>query len=1005
MGSLYPQRLRWGENEAATPNVTESGVGPSAAELRLPKDLSPIYYNLTVKIYVPGFVDLPPEKNLTFDGALIIKFRVLNPTNKIELNALNLNFTDKLDAFRLLQDGKRPKRANSNSTDGEALIVSSDGTRPVASIPNDDSAGAKSRVDAGLKVKSVVLNETLEKIIFTLDGELQKDQEYYFNIPYSGPITSLLSGLYLTTYNDANGRQRYAAVTQMEPTDCRRFAPIFDEPQMKAIWRLRVLHPLGSRATSNAIETRENETTSDPNWVLTTFDETLPMSSYLVVLVVSDFHFIEGHTKNNVRFRIWARKEALNETQYALQAGIKCLEFYEDYFHIPFPAAQAGHVRVPRLFRRRHGVLAAGGLITYREKYLLYSPQLYNSRAKVHVATVIAHELAHQWFGNLASRQQFLLAILTVTMQWWSDIWLNEGFATLIEYDGTNAISDGKFRMDEWFVSEALSSALDRDARASSHPLYFDITKAEDVGEVFDTISYDKGAAVLRMVRSIMGEKAFKEGVTIYLNRFKFKNAEHKDLWNALNEAVPDSLVDSSGEKFNVNEFAKYFTRQMGYPVIDVIRMDSNTVYVNQTRFKMDENALESPKWPEGKFWYKWIVPLWYSVNGSEKEMKWLHEKTVLEVDESDALVLNSDSKGFYRVRYSRKLMDRINELLLNDHTKLSTKTRARIIDDAFVLAQAGKLQYEVALNLTRYLNKETEFLPWHAAIEGLDSIQFYFGDEPELQEVREYITSMISNLYEKISFDSLNTSYLNDDHFFEQFLDLTIIQKMCQNRNRDCTKKLNEIYAKHLLEPCRGNDQQTSQCSTVPVPLRGLVYCSGVRTGTDKDFDQMLEWYERESVQVERDRLMVALTCSRDSHTLKRLLAMTADFNNTLVRMQDKPSVFESISAQEQMGQQVTFEYFLDHWPQIHRDFKDQLGLLRSMIIGSIGGSSERTIEQVERFLRENENTRKFDVFQQRLEVLKTNVKWKQENFAPLAHWFKRQNEQRRAQQAAAAA
>lgn len=160
--------------------------------------------------------------------------------------------------------------------------------------------------------------------------------------------------------------------------------------------------------------------------------------------------------------------------------------------------------------------------------------------------------------------------------------------------------------MDQYFQIDALHNAFDRDARASSHPLVFEISKAEDVIEAFDSITYDKGGSVLRMVQFVMGEENFRKGLTIYLNRFKYKNAEHRDLWNALNEAVPSSLKDWSGDKFDVNEFAKLWTRQMGYPVIEVKRLDEHRVELTQRRFKLDEESLENPKFRNAKYWYKW---------------------------------------------------------------------------------------------------------------------------------------------------------------------------------------------------------------------------------------------------------------------------------------------------------------------------------------------------------------------------------------------------------------
>lgn len=203
----------------------------------------------------------------------------------------------------------------------------------------------------------------------------------------------------------------------------------------------------------------------------------------------------------------------------------------------------------------------------------------------------------------------------------------------------------------------------------------------------------------------------------------------------------------------------------------------------------------------------------------------------------------------------------------------------------------------------------------------------------------------------------------------------------MCLNRVVDCTEKLSSIYFNNWVYPCQNGQKQSSQCSrfgkldiivsclfSVPVPLRSIAYCEGIRTGSEKDFDKMLEMYRRETVQVETERLLAALTCSRDPHTLKKLMAITIDLNNTLIRLQDKPSVFDSISIEEPIGQTIALEFFMDHWPQIYHDFRDEQSLLRSIIIGSVGGTSARTVETVEKFLEDNKKTTKnLDIFKQR--------------------------------------
>uniref|UniRef100_A0A915D487 Aminopeptidase N n=1 Tax=Ditylenchus dipsaci TaxID=166011 RepID=A0A915D487_9BILA len=367
-------------------NIDEQDDGPPAAALRLSEDFLPLWYNLSMKVYVPGFVHIPPEKRLSFDAALILKFRVRNPTKVIELNSLNVSVNRRLRRDPQESSTSSPEQSSSSSVSESTkeLRLKAVETSSVSSseldndnINNDsNNSDAPKRVPAAVKVIKVTANETLEKVFFELDD------------PYSGPIAKKLSGLYLTQYTTLEGKKKYAAVSQMEPTDARRVVPCFDEP---AVWRLRVIHPVGSKAVSNAIELTEDEPTSHPDWILTTFDETLPMSSYLLALVVSDFEYVERRTNKNTRFRIWARSDAVNLTSYALSAGIKVLEYYEDYYGIPFPLPKQDMMAFPDFAA---GAMENWGLVTYREKYLLYSPDLYTSQQQMAVSSVVSHELA-----------------------------------------------------------------------------------------------------------------------------------------------------------------------------------------------------------------------------------------------------------------------------------------------------------------------------------------------------------------------------------------------------------------------------------------------------------------------------------------------------------------------------------------------------------------------------------------------------------------------------------
>nr|CAD2179834.1 unnamed protein product [Meloidogyne enterolobii] len=502
-----------------------------------------------MKIYVPGFdAQISDANNLTFNANLLMKFRVEQNTHRIELNALKLIFDHQnLEKYKLIR---------------------------VNEVNNE----IKSKP---LKVIGIRIDEVNEKVFFELNGILERGEHFLFQIPYSGPISTKLSGLFLTTYTTFSGEYKFAAVTHMESIDARRMIPCLDEPHFKAIYRLHIIHPSGSKAISNSKELRNGIPTDNEEWIQTDFDETPPMSSYLLALVVSDFNYIEGYTKRGIRFRVWARQDALTFTSYALESGIKVLEFYEDYFGIEFPIPKLDMVAVPDAGA---GGTENWGLVTYLEKYLLYSPELCTIQQKLLVTSIIAHELAHQWFGNL------------VTMRWWNDLFLNEGFASLIEYLGTDAISNGKFQMRDYFIIRYLDTAFDADSKATSHPIILEIRTKDDFTKVFDSITYQKGASILRMIGAVMGEQSFKSGLKIYLNQFKYQNANHTDLWNALTEAVPKNLHDGNGQPLNVKYFAKYWTEQSGFPVVQVKRISPKKVLLTQQRFRFNSEDNNNKK-------------------------------------------------------------------------------------------------------------------------------------------------------------------------------------------------------------------------------------------------------------------------------------------------------------------------------------------------------------------------------------------------------------------------
>ncbi|GMR59116.1 hypothetical protein PMAYCL1PPCAC_29311, partial [Pristionchus mayeri] len=603
------------DREDSIPDVPDSS-GPSAESLRLPKTLFPDNYRIQLKVHLPGYgATLSKERNLTADVDLTIKMIVKEATNEIVLNSKEFNFTD--DSFAIEKKTREGHLATLNFI--------------------------------GLKVE-----KELEKVIVHTEG-LTVGETIYLKVKYTARILDILGGLYASSYKDEAGNTKIMAMTQMEPTDARRMVPCFDEPSFKATWDVSVEHPVGTIALSNGMETGIIPTSS--GWQLTTFKQTPKMSSYLLAVVVGDLSKTETTNSNGVLIRVWARHETVEDTRYALEAGSKVLAHYDHYFGIKFPLEKMDMVACPDFSA---GAMENWGLVTYRETDLLYNSETYGMGEKQRVATVVAHELAHQWFGNL------------VTMEWWGDLWLNEGFATLVEYDGTDFISDKNYHMEEEFVRDALEGALAADSLPTSQPLSFKIDKSIEVNEAFNPISYDKGGSVLRMIRSVLGPAVFQEGLKVYLQKHSYANAAAADLWAALQVAADrHNIMGPRNSPLNLHHFASQWTTQMGFPLVSSRRVNGTFVEFSQQRYKSTNATQERLKYRTPQLGFKWDIPLWMTRgSGDVSELFWIDrdQPLLLPIPENQFFVMNIDSYGFYRTHYGEEGWKRMGTALADDH-------------------------------------------------------------------------------------------------------------------------------------------------------------------------------------------------------------------------------------------------------------------------------------------------------------------------------------------------
>lgn len=434
------------------------------------------------------------------------------------------------------------------------------------------------------------------------------------------------------------------------------------------------------------------------------------MSTYLVAYAISDFsHMSSGN------FSVWARADAIQTAEYALSVGPKILDFLQTYFGVAFPLPKIDMIALPEF---QAGAMENWGLITFRETAMLYDKGVATASNKQRVASVVGHELAHQWFGNL------------VTPSWWSDIWLNEGFASYMEYLTANAVAPEWKLLDEFVVNE-LQTVFQLDALATTHKISQEVGNPQEIFQLFDRISYAKGSTVIRMMSHFLTDTVFRGGLSKYLQRMAYKSATQDDLWRFLtDEAKTSGLLDSST---SVKAIMDTWTLQAGFPVVKISRHpNTDAVRLEQVRFvygnrsKTDDRPL-------------WWIPITYTTADelnfeNTRPTTWMPRTKTYELENRNLstakwFIFNIQQTGYYRVNYDLDNWRAVTQHLMDakNHLEIAPANRAQLIDDVMNLARGSYLSYDTAMNLTRYLAYETNHVPWKAAITNFNFIDSMF--------------------------------------------------------------------------------------------------------------------------------------------------------------------------------------------------------------------------------------------------------------------------------------
>lgn len=888
------------ESEALHQDDAEKDENKPPTDVLLPSSIIPEHYDIQLQPYLD-------PKNFTFDGKVTILLKCVSETRNITLHI------------------------NDIKADESSIIIT-------------DAGGQKPP-----SLNRVSEDPLRQFYILHFNSPLLKGHRYELTLAYKGNLNDQLAGFYRSSYKDAEGNTRWLATTQFQPTDARRAFPCFDEPALKATFNITIIRWRNMTSISNMRIYKTEEKGQD--WVVDYFESTVRMSTYLLAFIVSDFK-----SAGTAKFSIWSREEAINATSYALEIGPKILHFYEQFFDIEYPLPKTDMAAVPDFSA---GAMENWGLITYRETALLYDPLYSSSRNKARVATVVSHELAHQWFGNL------------VTPKWWDDLWLNEGFASYVEYLGVDAVHP-EWQMMEQFVLD-LQDVMDLDCLKSSHPVSVPVGHPDEINEIFDRISYGKGSAIIRMMNHFLGNETFRTGLTNYLNAKKYDNAVQDDLWEFLTAA------QTSSAKISVKEVMDSWTLQTGYPLVTVVRdYTAGTAVVNQTRFLL--NAKDA----DNSTSYQWEVPLTYTDSRNPdwepKTKLWLHKSngTLSGLPgPNDWIMVNVKEVGYYRVNYDIQNWKMLINQLFSDHQKIHTVNRAQIIDDSMDLARAGLMNYHMALNSTLYLNHEKEYLPWKSALLSFGHMDSMLCRSAIYGQWKSYVRKQLEPLYLELGW---NTS--ENENLLKQYLRESTLSWLCGYEYKDCIDT-----AKAMFQRWRENP---TDLTIISPNLRGIVYCAAVRHGSQDVWDFLWQQYQSTLVASERDKFMHSLACAKEPWLLTRYLDWSMN-SSSGIRRQDGSYVFRSVGS-KLYGRDIAFNYLRDKWNQVFelygKSFFDISGLLKS-VTSSLNTQFE--LSQLKDFYVKNKNKvgAAKRAFRQAIENAEDNVRWMEANYADIKVWL----------------
>ncbi|KAH6608174.1 aminopeptidase 2 [Trichoderma cornu-damae] len=873
----------------------------------LPDNFKPTHYVLSLR-------DLNFE-DWTYKGTVTIQSEVVKPTRELVLNALELE----LLSAKVLVDHAKSEQSWESS--------------------------------------NIAYDAKAQRVTVAFDQEIPVSKRASVVVEFKGIINNEMAGFYRSMYKPAvapaasvprDDEWHYMLSTQFESCDARRAFPCFDEPNLKATYDLDIEIPVDQVALSN-MPVRETRPSSRAGWHVVSFETSPLMSSYLLAWAVGDFEYVEQLTDRRyngkqIPVRVYTTRGLKEQGRWALEHAPKIIDYFSDIFGIDYPLPKSDLLAVHEF---THGAMENWGLVTYRTTQLLFDDKTSDARFKNAVAYVVAHELAHQWFGNL------------VTMDWWDELWLNEGFATWV---GWHAVDHLHPDWQVWaqFVNEGMENAFRLDGIRASHPIHVPVRDALDVNQIFDHISYFKGCSAIRMLANYLGVDTFLRGVSNYLKAHAYGNAKTEALWRALSEA--------SGK--DVNGIMHAWISKIGHPVLTVSE-EPGRIAVRQSRFLSTGDVR-----PEDDT-TTWWVPLGLVGKKGEAGVAALsltqREDTILGVDD-DFYKLNSDAAGFYRVAYPPARLAKLSRQL----DRLSTEDKIAIIGSTADLAFAGNSSASALLTFLQGFQKEAHPLVWSQILDCIGDLKSVFGEDGELRKgLNSFAVKLMDEKVKQVGWE-----FPEGEDYLGGILRKDLIAGAVAAHHPEVMAEAIKRFNAWVENP---------EANAIHPSLRGAVWRAGLDDNAARNVEVLKkEWFSTKAIDGKLIAL-AALSTVEDAHLVKNNL-IPFNFNSSppqnAVPAADM-HILGGNMASHATGRTLQWEFMKNNWDLAAAKLGNPIVVDRFISLSLKNFTDAATIDDIEEFFKDKD-THSFD---RTLETAKDRIRgraaYKSRDSAALKQWL----------------